>query len=590
MAKRRRQKMAQTATQSKTANEVPLEAVRDAQASYPEVALKVCRQNARGHWQTVVTNVQKPTSELADLEPWLMELAGGGRFRIQSFNPLDKTHEVVPAFYVTIEGAPHAATVSTNDAMAWGTPGAPGSPAGYPQAANQASPWARGLAPHQQQVYVDSMDPNYRPGMRYSRQVARHTADEIAVKQMATLEAELKSEREKRERDRKEFEQRMLQMEKDARQREERFREEQARAREQAFEERIKLLTAQPQQPNIVETIAPLATALAPVFAAMVSGSKDRAAIAADQQAKTMELQMQGINTLLAAGQNKVDPMDKLMTTFGPIIVPLVQKMMENNSPEMKAKLFEAMADQQLASVSMVAQMMQQQIEAEGQQPPWAPLASALLQSAVELGSAYIQDQRAEKDAQARKQVAGGAQPKQVAADAAQAQEVDPAYAEAIKTVEKIFSTEGFPEDFKTREWANLLMLLHAEHDQEETARLLAEHIAHLARFNTLPEVLKDVAQDPEATLKRILALLPINIQAPEYAKAVVERTCLILRGEDEEEDHGEEEGEDNDDVEEAQVVNVATFQSTEQADLSNADMDEQDGLADGFAPAGAQG
>src|SRR3989304_1368045 len=160
MSKRRRRRMSEQAKAVKL-TEVPIDAIKDAVVNYPECTIRVVRQNSKGHWQTVAAGVSKPTEELASLDEWLRELAGGGRFRIEPFDPSDRTTRVLPPFYIDIEGPPRAVN---QDLWAGGMPmGIPVPQMQQQQPAVQNPsfpPWARGLPPMQQQNYLNSMPEN----------------------------------------------------------------------------------------------------------------------------------------------------------------------------------------------------------------------------------------------------------------------------------------------------------------------------------------------------------------------------------------------------------------------------------------------
>jgi hypothetical protein len=89
------------------------------------------------------------------------------------------------------------------------------------------------------------------------------------------------------------------------------------------------------------------------------------------------------------------------------------------------------------------------------------------------------------------------------------------------------------PPEFKTPEWARLLVLIHAQLDPDGVAEELATYLDHLADEDKLPQALSGFHDNPRATLARIFALLPIQKSAPQYVKALLDEIDKLYEPEE---------------------------------------------------------
>ena len=81
-----------------------------------------------------------------------------------------------------------------------------------------------------------------------------------------------------------------------------------------------------------------------------------------DATAKSLEVQQQGLQSLMQATlsqTNKTSDLEKMITTIGPLVMPLISENMKSRGPEAQAGLFQAMAENNLNSVAMMAQLIE---------------------------------------------------------------------------------------------------------------------------------------------------------------------------------------------------------------------------------------
>jgi hypothetical protein len=367
----------------------------------------------------------------------------------------------------------------------------------------------------------------------------------------------------------------------------ERAREERHKSELSLIREQLRMMSEAPkvESKGTADMVAALAP-FAPVLAAMVTSRETSAS-------KSLEVQQQGLASLMNATlsqANKPDSTTEMLKTFGPLLIPFVKDMMDNKSPEKQALLYNAMAENSLSSLAMMAQLIESFASQGGDPDPWwlGPVKEAL-GGVVGMTEAYMMSKGGlpGQAPQAPRQIAATAtasasapkptQPTQTQfaapsyktedADTRAAAPTDPDVYEQAEVVDDVpspdpvrarsradramqFASTGvkpgngvedtlsqgertllafLPEAFQTPEWRAIVVALQRQEDPEDVADLCASYILHLINFNLLPDALSDITVDPARALDRLLQPLPIMQHNPEYAVAVMQQTIEML-------------------------------------------------------------
>lgn len=422
--------------------EIPFDKIQDVAKTYEHCVLRVTRRNQKGQMQTVIPNWERPVLDMLDIEQHLINMAGGGHFRVEMKNPKVGVEPVflVPPFMVNIEAPPKPVALSS-DAPAGFVPGMPGMPAGFgPPAVGGGMAWGNGLSPAQQQSYFGAM-PNgganmwgpYGPPPPWARPnngngTTRHMPDEIALRQVADLKEELgklreeaKAERAAREADQRRWEERQSQAQRDherelAKMREERERErEAARERERdedrrRSEERYRELQLQMMAPK-----KSVAEELAPLLERLTDSRGSRADHELQLQLKMMEMQQQGAMSQMQMMQAmflKAGNGDK--ETYA-----LLKEVMNQKSPEMQAALINQMLEMQITSVGAMANLVKETMP--DQPPVWLQAILGGLDKVGSMAEEYIQSRNEQPVQRQMHQMPAPPAPRQFVPPASQA-------------------------------------------------------------------------------------------------------------------------------------------------------------------------
>lgn len=581
-------------TANKTANkgtsaltEIPYDAIQDAMKVHPNVLLTVRRRNQKGELQTVIPGWTRPTVDLLDIEPWLLEIAGGGKFRIEPKNTERGVEPlfIVPPFNVSIEAPPKAVNAPAANAPVGVTPpGVTSWPGAAPNPIAGGAAWHAGLSPQDQQSYlagVASMQPPfpYYPGGGAPRRASLDAADNLALRQVADLKEEMakyreeaKAEREKREAEikraeeklaeerrrseellaleRRRFEEVMQRSREEAerereRQREREREDDRRRAEEErrAFEFRLtELKSSLERRPSMRDEIAPLLAELR---------GPDRSM---ELQIKMMEMSQANQAQLLAVltQANKGDaPM-----------LELFKEMLAQKSPEAQATLIQNMLEMQVTSIGAMAQLVKETAP-EGL-PVWAQVAMQGLGQIQNIAEDYMATMKSKNPAPVQLQRVPDARSMELpasfqtielpaptaTASAPSAPELEvvstaevPANATPARvryTAEELVAIAKakaelatmaalLPASFRTPEWERILIELHAQLPASRVADLLARHLAWALEFGQLPRELGNLPQAPLETLAGVMGYLPIYRRAPEYLEQVVRTAVAFL-------------------------------------------------------------
>lgn len=564
-----------------TVADIPIEKIKEAvERGINEVQIRVQRRNHRGQLQTLVTQWRIPTPELVDLEGQLARMAGGGQYRVECMSLVDPLDQVIPAFQINIEGPPRpidtqAAAGAMSQPAPVGLPSQHGGPmfnsfpqipgvfvgqqsqgapmplAGpvgaapmysAPQGVPGATGWAAGLHPFDQHAYL-------RPGAAGEVHLppgASLASDQIALKQVADLKAELaeakalreavmtklEAEREAHTEEVKKIFARIEKSEAEAKDREHKLQLEMMEKRFTAQLE--KLSVEKSQKRESIADYAPVMAALAPVLTAMLTSGRDVTAKAAESQAALMQ-------TFITTNAQKKDSSTlETIKVLAPILAPMALKMMESRGPDAQSKAYEVLADSNMQQMAMMAQFIQTMAASQGDQSPWVPFLQQAAGGIMETIGAYMESKKSAQQQPPRLIHQGHAQPLPAPRPEAQQQGVaysteeaptdttaeatgadtKPSKPDATQVTNLIMANPAVPAQYKTNDWA---AVIYAVHDLQPIKNTVGAYLAQLEKISPdFPPGLHDVAENPAGATRRLLEALPVWRYAPVYVNQFV--------------------------------------------------------------------
>jgi hypothetical protein len=564
-----------------TVADIPIEKIKEAvERGINEVQIRVQRRNHRGQLQTLVTQWRIPTPEIVDLEGQLARMAGGGQYRVECMSLVDPLDQVIPAFQINIEGPPRpidtqAAAGAMSQPAPVGLPSQHGGPmfnsfpqipgvfvgqqsqgapmplAGpvgaapmysAPQGVPGATGWAAGLHPFDQHAYL-------RPGAAGEVHLppgASLASDQIALKQVADLKAELaeakalreavmtklEAEREAHTEEVKKIFARIEKSEAEAKDREHKLQLEMMEKRFTAQLE--KLSVEKSQKRESIADYAPVMAALAPVLTAMLTSGRDVTAKAAESQAALMQ-------TFITTNAQKKDSSTlETIKVLAPILAPMALKMMESRGPDAQSKAYEVLADSNMQQMAMMAQFIQTMAASQGDQSPWVPFLQQAAGGIMETIGAYMESKKQAQQQPPRLIHQGHAQPLPAPRPEAQQQGVaysteeaptdttaeatsadtKPSKPDATQVTNLIMANPAVPAQYKTNDWA---AVIYAVHDLQPIKNTVGAYLAQLEKISpNFPPGLHDVAENPAGATRRLLEALPVWRYAPVYVNQFV--------------------------------------------------------------------
>lgn len=518
---------------------IPYEAINEAKKSYENVKVRVARRNDKGQLGTVYGSIVRTLDELFEIDAWLANMAGGGEYRIEARDPNNPATWVVPPFKVKVEGAPHKPKFlgsPTGFAPDQSTGGGPGmfDPNNQPP----PPPWLAGMHPAMQQYYggYDRYTPPRMPRSSQLAPGATMASDQVAMRELsetkaalAETRAELKAFVDKHDTET----QRLRDQLADER---ERAREARHQAEMKLMMERIEMAekarqapAAEPQQ-SAIERFA----WLAPVLVAWLesNGNKD---------AKAIEMQQNGMKTLLEASLQQSNRADPGMEMMKSVVMPMMLKQMEAKSPKALAELYNATTENNLNSVAMMAQLIEAFAANQENEPWWLPMVKETMNGAMGITEHIMNSQRPEPP----RMQPGAPPPQQMAAPPQAPQEAvyktetaqPPAPAPQAtedqsrpQNVQEALMLGMLPPDFQTKPWKRIVLALHKDTNLERVVNTVTQHLEHLIEFDDLPQLLADLVDYPEEALQRVLQPMPAFQQRRDFVEAVYSNVLLALR------------------------------------------------------------
>lgn len=544
---------------------VPTDQIVEAIELYPTVDVKVSRINSRGQ-RASLGRFTKTPQELCDIDIWLKDAAGGGRFHVEALRMGEPGRaDPIPAFEFEIEGAPKAFKGSDIDnASPTGNP-AYGGPFGFMGGAALAAPQPAGGS----QPFVDQKHlPSYVRGLPQAQQVAfaqqhglpmqyQHpnqapanafASDQIAAQELERAREELAEERRRHEREKAEERARWEAEKAEAKKREhelaerltrieqqrledarraseerhaaelERIRADQARDREQ-FQMMLQQHSEKKPQPSLFSSPEVLAT-LGTMITTFVSSNSERQFRSLEMQQK----QQQQLMATMAASRDQKPLMDTIKAV-APVLVPLLSAMWESKSPKAQADLVATMAENQLTSISMMAELINA-FGAGQQEPPfWLPMAQETLKGVVQAAEAMANKN---KPAQLPPQQQAPQQVQQ-APQAPQAQQVQQAANQFTpeQITDLIMQDPRYPAWGRSDEWRQALILLHGK--SPDAAPYIANLLRTLDSEERTPPEIEPVWENATQVLQQIIAPMPIWQMDNAYAVGVINGIIDIL-------------------------------------------------------------
>jgi hypothetical protein len=545
---------------------VPHAQIQDAQTKWEHVVVRMHRRVAGGKL-AALGNKQMTLGELSDIENYVRECAGGGIFRIEPRNPQDLLSyaDPIPPFTIEIDGPPKPSNAfeHTGSQMPFaGGIARMSNPSGMhipPEALAQIPSWVR---PEHRAAWLAASDPvgvaaanglpmpAYDPHMpRAAAPAAAFSSDQLAVKQLDELRAEVAADRARAAQREKALTEELERSRKDI----EKHKDEERSLREKGEREVLKLqlesLRAElqviratpppappPARPAIpVEAWIGLVGALAPVLTAVVTSGSTRQASMAEQQAKVAELQMAGLSTVLGAANNKKSDLSGLAETLlkvAPLAVPLFTEFFKNKSPAAQANLFSTLMENNLTTLSTMGSFLQSMLEMQGGDPWWRPMVENGIQGVVAAAQQYSE--------MAVKQNGGTVANEQAKPPARQA-------SPGTTMATMIVNNPQFPKELKNGAWVEVIAALHDKAPPPNVAEFVTEELVAMRDKNALPEIFAQVFEMPEQAVAQLIAFLPIYKADRPYADAVIQAIGQAVRATTVVETKGEPAGDDDD-------------------------------------------
>jgi len=496
------------AEKTPNSTEPQLDKIREAAALYPEVRLTIRRRDRINGKIASLPNMMARTADLADgtLEENLRARYGGGSYLIYAVNPANTMEQVIPTYNTEIEGPPltQQQAAANVPAMLGGRPAAAAPQMYYPgvQFASFVPADDRPPSTIDPSLFM-SMPPDQMAremGARMEAMLAERLKESAAAtarleKELKETQAETVREREKREEERRQHEKEIHRQEMDAL--------------------RQQIAGGNGHKPTFdFGEIAKLVAAGVPVLTALITSRSGREEAVLKLQQDNSRAQLDGIKELVRAQFDRTGGVDKTIESLVkvvPLFVPVLKIWLEERSPTKTAELVSALAENNLTTLNMVGQFMNNFAE-EQPQSMWAQLAKQAIQGVQEIASQMTVDARkrpALQQPQQRPVVTQIPQTPQEWADA-------------------IVGSPNTPQEFKTPKWHELWRMIHDPNvPAQQVTDELGTHLDELQGTPAMPEVFRTLHSDeetlPSVFLGQLLSQLPLSQNDPARVKALCE-------------------------------------------------------------------
>lgn len=491
-AKKGKKKMTGRPNVPTTIQEIPRELIIEAAKSYPEVRAKVTRRNLKGQWSGVGT-VNFVTSDLLDVDAWLLKEAGGGDYRVACTDPKNPAHAVIPPFMVSLEGAQRPFQQAVPSAS-------------NPQHLTGSQPSLGGPA------HTNANDP---------RRYMGRTPDEVATQGWNQADRDRQEERRGRADERKRHEAELGTIRADYQRLVEKNAVDKAESERRVFEQQIQgLRDSQNQGPKI--DYVGIATALAPVAVALISAGTNRTAALAELQASAASQTNATMQAVITSQSNGGDAFEKILAVV-PLLTPFISKMIDSRDPSKLGELYQAMGDQILTQASMNAQIYKDLHPPDEPAPPWLGIVQSLADGVQDFAQGMISDQQ---------RVMGGAPPNpsggalseapqgpaatQPSQPTGEPQVVESAPSNAVPTESTDpqnrrmnESVAALDEAFQTQEFATVVYYLVGP-PSDEVVRGASADLVEIVKERDR-DLCRAIVKDPKLMLEHFFDKLPID-------------------------------------------------------------------------------
>ncbi len=445
----------------------------------------------------IAGKTERTLEDLLHPEEWILPMCGGGRYRVETMDLEKRGIEVIPPYWVDIDGRPKstqeiraylAGTGGSTPEPGSGGPMYPPPPYGYP-------PY-----PYPMPSYEGGEPPD-------PRQFWQQPPDAVAQENTRAMRKELEKKEDEHKRERDELLKRIDKLTDRIADMQKQHAESIAKEQMARLEARIEALKtggASTKESTTAELVK-AAGLFAPVLIAMVQGSQQTKALDVQQQQKAQELQLQTLSTFM---KSNAGGFTEFLKVALPALGPMVVKMFEERSPSKMAELIGTMGESNLTMFSMVGEMMRQIMPSEPDNP-WMNVIQQGLDSVKAV---------AEQMAKVSKPGPAAQVPHQIQAQNGQDGSTPQDQAKAIADL--LINEPSIPEDLRTREWHGIYWSIHRLEEPKQVASDIGSLLMQLDERKRLPAMFKTVFSDestpPRVFLKPLIDLLPIARRGPD--------------------------------------------------------------------------
>ncbi len=494
----------------KTLPEPPMDELRKLVEVTPTVYLVLKRRDRLGRWQMLRPQAGFATQDLADgtIGQWLLDRhKSGGIYCIDVRDEETHTHQLVPRFEINVDGPAFDERLATRR-----------------EATPQSSLGASSFGPARPGgTTMPHFDGPSAAGGFSPQDFMQHTPDAVALSWAQRLSEEKRQLEERLEKERDRHQQELEKERERTRKLEQEMRDAETRHRDAISDLRTEMLM-KIREPAPQRDYASLVAAVVPVFTALIEAGSSRSRESMSAQQKSMELQMNSLQTFLTATAKKSGD-DGGLSKLLELSIPLILKVMEDKSPAKLADVFATMSESNMATISLAVQALREMMPEESDDPLQKILTKAL-EGTDSVVQAYLEG----------KGVSGGnnivsapgqhEQPRQAngAAAAPQAQPIS-----AKSTPKEIASAvyAGAPAPYRTAQWYRLFEAIHDSSIQPETvADHLSAYLDELYDKKQLPPLLAPVFEQsegvaPSSVLRSFLEQLPVATFDPRRVEDI---------------------------------------------------------------------
>ncbi len=503
---------ATTAPKQVVLPEPPLEKLRDIATNHASCWCTIRRKNQGGGYTQLGNRRSISAEDVINIETFVRSVGGGGKYRVELLSETDYMSLCEP-FMVELDGMPILNGVQRTQLGL--VPGV--DPRAIVQGHSALFDQTAGDPAHP--VSQQGFDP-----VRYWNQ----TPDQIATNELERARKDAETERNRREAERLKAEKETDALKAQLAELRTQMVAAEARRETSAIQAQFDALRAElnaarnqaPAKPAIDwVALAPVIGALVPLFTTMINAGKERT----NAQVQSQQELLKQLLVNKPEGFN----LEKLVA-LAPVVTPLVKAFLEERSPSKTAEVLATMADQNMAQLSLVSQMLTPVLEQSND--PTAEFIMRAISGIQDVAMKVVASTKAPI-----KQLANQpAQQLNATNTTASAPAPDPAVEDIIQQI----VASQLPPAYKTAEWLDIYRDLFNGVPADTVAKTIADHLNDLHAANTLPPEMRPVFEStdkPSTTLIQLLrSLLPPDNDA--YMRAVLAAFDAAFEGDAESE------------------------------------------------------